>query len=107
MAYAAALSSLMYTLNQFLKPNQSLVYQSCTQQLVESLYQNLSAMQDFLEDTTKETKDIETLKIIEKRIRNVVDKAQDRVDSILESIILADREDKRGKRRVDPYMKNC
>ncbi|KAG5589779.1 hypothetical protein H5410_040293 [Solanum commersonii] len=54
-------------------------------------------MQDFLEDTTKETKAIETLKIIEKRIRNVVYKAQDRVDSILESIILADREDKRQK----------
>ncbi|KAG5575016.1 hypothetical protein H5410_055150 [Solanum commersonii] len=58
MAYAA-LSSLMYTLEQLFKPNQSFVCQSCTQQHVESLHQNLSALQDFLDDTTK---DIETLK---------------------------------------------
>ncbi|XP_049370951.1 putative late blight resistance protein homolog R1A-4 [Solanum verrucosum] len=94
MAYAA-ISSLMYTLNQLLKPNQSFVFLSSTQQHVESLYQNLSALQDFLDDTT--TKDIETLKVIEKRIRNVVYKAEDRIDSSLRSIILADREDKRQK----------
>ncbi|XP_049370800.1 putative late blight resistance protein homolog R1B-16 [Solanum verrucosum] len=91
MAYAA-LSSLMYTLEQ-LKPNQSLVCRNCTQQHVESLYQNLSTIQVFLNNTT--TKDIETLKVIEKRIRNVVYKAEDRVDSSLRRIIqLADREDK-------------
>ncbi|XP_049387435.1 putative late blight resistance protein homolog R1A-10 [Solanum stenotomum] len=94
MAYAA-LSSLMYTLEQLLKPNHSLVCRCCTQQHVESLYQNLSALQVFLDDTT--TKDIETLKIIEKKIRNVVYKAEDRVDSTLRNIILADREDKRQK----------
>ncbi|KAH0715997.1 hypothetical protein KY284_008902 [Solanum tuberosum] len=94
MAYAA-LSSLMYTLEQLLKPNHSLVCRSCTQQHLESLYQNLSALQVFLDDTT--TKDIETLKVIEKRIRNVVYKAEDRIDSSLRKIILADREDKRQK----------
>ncbi|XP_015160812.1 putative late blight resistance protein homolog R1B-16 isoform X2 [Solanum tuberosum] len=94
MAYAA-ISSLMYTLEQLLKPNHSLVCPSSTQQHVESLYQNLSALQDFLDDTT--TKDIETLKVIEKRIRNVVYKAEDRIDSSLRSIIVADHEDKRQK----------
>nr|QRG33146.1 Rpi-amr1b [Solanum americanum] len=94
MAYAA-ISSLMYTLEQLLKPNQSFVCQSCTQQHVESLYQNLSDLQLFLDDTT--TKDIETLKVIEKRIRDVVYKAEDRVDSTLRRIIVADREDKRQK----------
>ncbi|XP_015160027.1 disease resistance protein RPP13-like [Solanum tuberosum] len=93
MAYAA-LSSLMYTLEQLFKPNQSFVCRSSTQQHVESLHQNLSALQDFLDDTTK---DIETLKVVEKRIRNVVHKAEDRVDSSLRNIILADREDKRQK----------
>ncbi|XP_015160044.1 putative late blight resistance protein homolog R1B-17 isoform X1 [Solanum tuberosum] len=94
MAYAA-LSSLIYTLNQLLKPNQSLVCRCCTQEHLESLCQNLSALQDFLDNTT--TKDIGTLKVIEKRIRNVVYKAEDRVDSSLRSIILADHEDKRQK----------
>ncbi|KAH0777691.1 hypothetical protein KY290_009102 [Solanum tuberosum] len=94
MAYAA-ISSLIYTLNQLLKPNQSLVCRCCTQQHLQSLYQNLSALQDFLDNTT--TKDIETLKVIEKRIRNVVYKAEDRIDSSLRSIILADREHKRQK----------
>ncbi|KAK4708078.1 hypothetical protein R3W88_029003 [Solanum pinnatisectum] len=92
MAYAA-LSSLIYTLEQLFKPNQSFVCRSYKQH-VQSLYQNLSALQDLLDDTTK---DIETLKVIEKRIRNVVYKAEDRVDSSLRSIILADREDKRQK----------
>ncbi|KAH0747346.1 hypothetical protein KY285_009003 [Solanum tuberosum] len=96
MAYAA-LSSLMYTLEQLLKPNQSFVCQSCTQQHLQSIYQNLSALQVFLDNTTKEPKDIETPKVIEKRIRNVVYKAEDRVDSSLRRIILADREDKRQK----------
>ncbi|KAK4708057.1 hypothetical protein R3W88_028982 [Solanum pinnatisectum] len=94
MAYAA-ISSLIYTLNQLLKPNQSLVCPCCTQQHLQSLCQNLSALQDFLDDTT--TNDIETLKVVEKRIRNVVYKAEDRIDSTLRSIILADREDKRQK----------
>ncbi|TMW81043.1 hypothetical protein EJD97_012531, partial [Solanum chilense] len=85
MAYAA-LSSLMYTLEQLFKPNQSFVCRSCTQH-VESLQQNLPALQDFLDDTTK---DIETLKLIEKRIRDVIYKADDKVDSTLRSIILAD-----------------
>ncbi|XP_049387627.1 putative late blight resistance protein homolog R1B-12 [Solanum stenotomum] len=94
MAYAA-LSSLMYTLEQLLKPNQSFVCRCCTQQHLESLYQNLSALQDFLDNTT--TKDIETLKVVEKRIRNVVYKAEDRIDSSLRSIVLADREHKQQK----------
>ncbi|KAG5570511.1 hypothetical protein H5410_060277 [Solanum commersonii] len=93
MAYAA-LSSLMYTLKQLFKYNESLVCECCTQQHVESLCQNLSALQDFLDDTTK---DIETLKVVEKRIRNVVYKAEDRVDSSLRNILLADHEDKRQK----------
>ncbi|KAH0716152.1 hypothetical protein KY284_009057 [Solanum tuberosum] len=94
MAYAA-ISSLMYTLNQLLKPNQSFVCPCCTQQHLESLCQNLSALQDFLDETT--TKDIETLKVVEKRIRNVVYKAEDRIDSSLRSIIVEDREVKRQK----------
>ncbi|TMW88198.1 hypothetical protein EJD97_018924 [Solanum chilense] len=94
MAYAA-ISSLMHTLNQLLKPDQSLVCRSCIQQHLESLCQNLSALQDFLDDTT--TRDIQTLKVIEKRIRNVVYKAEDRVDSRLRRIILADCEHKRQK----------
>ncbi|KAH0714404.1 hypothetical protein KY284_007309 [Solanum tuberosum] len=94
MAYAA-ISSLIYTLNQLLKPNQSFVCPCCTQQHLESLCQNLSALQDFLDDTT--TKDIETLKVVEKRIRNVVYKAEDRIDSSLRSIIVEDREVKRQK----------
>nr|QRG33147.1 Rpi-amr1c [Solanum americanum] len=87
MAYAA-LSSLMYTLQQLLNPNQSLLCRSSTQQHLQSIYQNISAMQLFLDDTT--TKDIETLKVIEKRIRDVVYKAEDKVDSSLRNIILAD-----------------
>ncbi|KAH0745536.1 hypothetical protein KY285_007193 [Solanum tuberosum] len=90
MAFAA-LSSLMYTLEQLFKPNQSFVCQSSTQHL-QSLYQTLSAIQVFLGNTT--TKDTEILKVIEKRITNVVYKAKDRVDSTLRRIILADREDK-------------
>ena len=85
MAYAA-LSSLIYTLKQLFKPNESLFCQCCTQQHVESLQKNLSALQDFLDDTTK---DIETLKLIEKRIRDVICKAEDKVDSSLRNIILA------------------
>ncbi|KAH0775851.1 hypothetical protein KY290_007262 [Solanum tuberosum] len=94
MAYAA-ISSLIYTLNQLLKPNQSFICRCCIQQHLESLCQNLSALQHFLDNTT--TKDIETLKVIEKRIRNVVYKAEDRIDPSLRKIILADREDKRQK----------
>ncbi|TMW81899.1 hypothetical protein EJD97_007444, partial [Solanum chilense] len=92
MAYAA-LSSLMYTLEQLLKPNQYFVCQNCTQQHVESLYQNLFAIQVLLDNTT--TKDTETLKVIEKRIRDLVYKAEGRVDSSLRSIILADCTDNR------------
>ncbi|KAH0777693.1 hypothetical protein KY290_009104 [Solanum tuberosum] len=92
MAYAA-LSSLMYTLEQLFKPNQSFVCPCSTQQHVESLYQNLSALQLFLDNTT--TKDIETLKLVEKRIRDVIYKAEDKVDSSLRNIILADCGEKR------------
>ncbi|KAG5575038.1 hypothetical protein H5410_055172 [Solanum commersonii] len=92
MAYAA-LSSLMYTLEQLFKPNQSFVCRCCTQQHLQSLYQNLSALQRFLDNTT--TKDIETLKFIEKRIRDVIYKAEDKVDSSLRNIILADSTENR------------
>ncbi|KAJ8570235.1 hypothetical protein K7X08_006812 [Anisodus acutangulus] len=92
MTYAA-LSSLKHTLEQLLKPNQRLVCESYIQQHVESVYQSLCALQVFLEDTTKEAKDIEILKVIEKRIRDVVYKAEDRVDSSLRSVILADNGD--------------
>ncbi|KAH0714413.1 hypothetical protein KY284_007318 [Solanum tuberosum] len=85
MAYAA-LSSLMYTLEQLFKPNQSFVCPCSTQQHVQSLYENLSALQLFLDNTT--TNDIETLKVVEKRIRNVVYKAEEKVDSSLGIIIL-------------------
>ncbi|KAG5575034.1 hypothetical protein H5410_055168 [Solanum commersonii] len=98
MAYAA-LSSLLYTLEQLFKPNQSFICPSYTQH-VQSLYQNLSALQDLLDDTTK---DIETLKVIEKRIRNVVYQAEYRVDLSLRRIILADREDKRQKAYTSFY----
>ncbi|KAL3353394.1 hypothetical protein AABB24_018230 [Solanum stoloniferum] len=94
MAYAA-LSSLMYILEgTIFKSNQSFVCQSCTQQHLQSIYQNLTALQVFLDDTTN---DIEILKVIEKRIRNVVYKAEDKVDSSLRSVILTDRKDKRQK----------
>ncbi|KAH0713517.1 hypothetical protein KY289_009476 [Solanum tuberosum] len=92
MAYAA-LSSLMYTLEQLFKPNQYFVCPSYTQQHVQSLYQNLSALQLFLDNTT--TNDIETLKLVEKRIRDVIYKAEDKVDSSLRNIILADCGEKR------------
>ncbi|KAH0711632.1 hypothetical protein KY289_007591 [Solanum tuberosum] len=94
MAYAA-LSSLMYTLDQLLKPNQSFVCPCSTHHHLQSLYQNLSVLQVFLDNTTKETKDIETLKFIEKRIRDVIYKAEDKVDSSLRNIILADCTEKR------------
>ncbi|XP_060169916.1 putative late blight resistance protein homolog R1B-16 [Lycium barbarum] len=98
MAYAA-LSSLMYTLQRLLQPNTCLVCESLRfiqqqqQQHVESAYQSLSALQVFLENTTKEIKDTETLKVIEKRIRDVIYKVEDRVDSSLRIILLADTRD--------------
>ncbi|KAM3269718.1 hypothetical protein P3S67_030600 [Capsicum chacoense] len=46
-------------------------------------------LQVFLEDTIKETNDIETLKASEKRIKRVVYRAEDRVNSSLRDIILA------------------
>ncbi|KAG5610728.1 hypothetical protein H5410_022009, partial [Solanum commersonii] len=46
----------------------------------------------FLDDTTKKAKDIETLKVIEKRIRDVIYKAGDKVDSSIRIIVLADIE---------------
>ncbi|KAM3360073.1 hypothetical protein P3S68_019785 [Capsicum galapagoense] len=91
MAYAG-LSSLMYTLEQLVKPNQFLICGSCTQH-VESFYQSFCVLQVFLEDITKEAKDIETLKVIEGRIRDVIYKAEDKDDSSLRNIILADCED--------------
>ncbi|OIS95622.1 PREDICTED: putative late blight resistance protein homolog R1B-14 isoform X2 [Nicotiana attenuata] len=88
----AAMSSLMHTLEQLLQSKSPLIYRSCIQQqLVESAFQSLSALQVFLEDTSKEIKDIETLKIIEKRIRDIVYKAEERVDSTLRIIILEDQ----------------
>ncbi|XP_060214632.1 putative late blight resistance protein homolog R1B-17 isoform X4 [Lycium barbarum] len=97
MAYAA-LSSLRHTLQKLLQPNQQLVCGSCIEnQHVESAYQSLCALQVFLEDTTKEAKDIETVKILEKRITDVVYKAEDRVDSSLRSVILADNGDNRER----------
>ncbi|KAG5610691.1 hypothetical protein H5410_021972 [Solanum commersonii] len=49
-------------------------------------------MQVFLDDSTKEAQDIETLKVIEKRIRDVIYKAEDKVDASLRSIVLVDIE---------------
>ncbi|XP_009608887.1 putative late blight resistance protein homolog R1A-3 isoform X1 [Nicotiana tomentosiformis] len=97
MAYAA-LSSLMHTLQQLLQPNQRLVCGSCIpQQHIESTYQSLSALQVFLEEATKEAKDIETRKSLEKRIRDVVYKVEYRVDSRLRSVIVADCGDDRER----------
>ncbi|KAK4358403.1 hypothetical protein RND71_024013 [Anisodus tanguticus] len=96
MAYAA-LSSLMHTLQQLLQSKSPLICGSSLQQHVESVYQSLCALQVFLEYTTKEAKDIEILKVIEKRIRDVVYKAEDRVDSRLRSVILADNGDNRER----------
>ncbi|XP_070016766.1 putative disease resistance RPP13-like protein 2 isoform X3 [Nicotiana sylvestris] len=92
MSYAA-MSSLMHTLERLLQSKSPLIYRSCIQQQhVESALQSLSALQVFLEDTSKEIKDIETLKIIEKRIRDIVYKEEERVDSTLRIIILEDQQ---------------
>ncbi|PHT83550.1 hypothetical protein T459_11993 [Capsicum annuum] len=97
MAYAS-LSSLMHTREQLLQPNQRLVCASCIQPHVESAHQSLCSLQFFLEDTTKEIKDTETLKVLEKRIRDVIYKVEDKVDSSLRSIIiLADCREKRER----------
>ncbi|XP_015162724.1 disease resistance protein RPP13-like [Solanum tuberosum] len=97
MAYAC-ISSLMQTLQQLLQSKSSLICESPIQQKhVESSYQSLCALQVFLEDTTNEANDIENLKILEKKIKDVVYKAEDRVDSCLTNMILADNEDDRGK----------
>ncbi|KAJ8548218.1 hypothetical protein K7X08_030687 [Anisodus acutangulus] len=96
MAYAA-LSSLMHTLQQLLQSKSPLICGNSVQQHVESVYQSLCALQVFLEYTTKEAKDIEILKVIEKRIRDVVYKAEDRVDSRLRGVILADNGDNRER----------
>ncbi|XP_049405860.1 putative late blight resistance protein homolog R1A-10 [Solanum stenotomum] len=97
MAYAC-ISSLMQTLQQLLQSESSLICESPIQQKhVESSYQSLCSLQDFLEDTTNEANDIENLKILERKIKDVVYKAQDRVDSCLTNMILADNEDDREK----------
>lgn len=97
MAYAA-LSSLMHMLEQLLQPNQRLVCASCIQPHVESAHQSLWALQVFLVDITKEIKDTEIVKVFEKRIRDVIYKAEDRIDSSLRSIIiLADCGEKRER----------
>ncbi|KAH0671944.1 hypothetical protein KY284_023031 [Solanum tuberosum] len=97
MAYAC-ISSLMQTLQQLLQSKSSLICESPIQQKhVESSYQSLCALQVFLEDTTNEANDIENLKILEKKIKDVVYKAEDRVDSCLTNMILADNEDDRQK----------
>ncbi|XP_049414366.1 putative late blight resistance protein homolog R1B-16 [Solanum stenotomum] len=94
MAYAA-LSSLMHTLQQLLQSKSPLICTGNTsiQQHVESLYQDLCDLQVFLENTTMEVKDIEDVKVLEKRIKDVVYKAEDRIDSSLRSIILLDNGD--------------
>nr|XP_009777084.1 PREDICTED: putative late blight resistance protein homolog R1A-3 isoform X2 [Nicotiana sylvestris] len=97
MAYSA-LSSLMHTLQQLLQPNQRLVCGSCIpQQHVESTYQSLCALQVFLDEATEEAKDIETLKRLEKRLRDVVYKVEYRVDSRLRNVIVADCGDDRER----------
>ncbi|PHT29324.1 hypothetical protein CQW23_31077 [Capsicum baccatum] len=68
----------------------TLVPANCTEQRVTSAYQSLLALQVFLEDTIKETNDIKTLKALEKRIKRVVYRAEDRVYSSLRDIILAE-----------------
>ncbi|KAM3379819.1 hypothetical protein P3S68_012233 [Capsicum galapagoense] len=92
MAYAA-LSSLMHTLQKLLHSKSSLICgTSILQQHVESVYQSLCALQVFLEDTTNEVNDTENLKVLEKKIRDVVYKAEERIDSSFRRIItLADR----------------
>ncbi|CAN4124053.1 unnamed protein product [Withania somnifera] len=92
MAYAA-LSSLVHTLQKLLQSKSPLICGSSIQQHVESTYQSLCALQVFLEEATREAKDIENLKVLEKKIRDVAYKAEDRVDSSLRSIILADNGD--------------
>ncbi|KAM3266952.1 hypothetical protein P3L10_003947 [Capsicum annuum] len=92
MAYAA-LSSLMHTLQKLLHSKSSLICgTSIPQQHVESVYQSLCALQVFLEDTTNEVNDTENLKVLEKKIRDVVYKEEERIDSSFRRIItLADR----------------
>ncbi|TMW94673.1 hypothetical protein EJD97_009946 [Solanum chilense] len=94
MAYAA-LSSLMHTLQQLLQSKSPLICTGNTsiQQHVESLYQDLCDLQVFLENTTIEVKDIEDVKVLEEKIKDVVYKAEDRIDSSLRSIILLDNGD--------------
>ena len=97
MAYCC-ISSLMQTLKQLLQAKSPLICESCIQkQHVESSYQSLCTLQVFLEDTTNEANDIENLKILENKIKDVVYKAEDRVDSCLTNIILAQNEDDREK----------
>ncbi|KAL3332777.1 hypothetical protein AABB24_033038 [Solanum stoloniferum] len=93
MAYAA-LSSLMHTLQQLLQSKSPLICTGNTSiQYVESLYQDLCDLQVFLENTTMEVKDIDDVKVLEKKIKDVVYKAEDRIDSSLRSIILLDNGD--------------
>nr|XP_033509371.1 putative late blight resistance protein homolog R1A-10 isoform X2 [Nicotiana tomentosiformis] len=96
MAYAATYS-LMHTLEQLLQCKLLLIYRSCIQQHLESAFQSLSSLQVFLEYTSKEIKDIETLKTIEKRIRDIVYKAEERVDSALRRIIILVDQQKRER----------
>ncbi|XP_016456202.1 putative late blight resistance protein homolog R1B-16 [Nicotiana tabacum] len=96
MAYAATYS-LMHTLEQLLQCKSLLIYRSCIQQHLESAFQSLSSLQVFLEYTSKEIKDIETLKTIEKRIRDIVYKAEERVDSALRRIIILVDQQKRER----------
>uniref|UniRef100_K4DEQ2 Disease resistance N-terminal domain-containing protein n=1 Tax=Solanum lycopersicum TaxID=4081 RepID=K4DEQ2_SOLLC len=96
MAYCC-ISSLMQTLKQLLQAKSPLICESFIQQHVESSYQSLCTLQVFLEDTTNEANDIENLKILENKIKDVVYKAEDRVDSCLTNIILAQNEDDREK----------
>ncbi|KAM3303192.1 hypothetical protein P3S67_014222 [Capsicum chacoense] len=103
MAYAA-LSSLMHTLQQILQPETCLVCVRFIQQhLVESVYQILSALQVFLDNATEEIKDTETLNVLEKRIRDVIYKSEDRVNSSLRSIIILAEDNEVQERACEAF----
>ncbi|PHU03591.1 hypothetical protein BC332_28842 [Capsicum chinense] len=102
MAYAA-LSSLMHTLQQLLQPETCLVCVRFIQHLVESVYQILSALQVFLDNATEEIKDTETLNVLEKRIRYVIYKLEDCVDSSLRSIIILAEDNEVQERACEAF----
>ncbi|PHT33308.1 hypothetical protein CQW23_25108 [Capsicum baccatum] len=66
---------------------------------MQNLLIKVCDLQAFLEETSppKEANDMETLKVFEKKIRDVVYKVEDRVDISLRRIILADNGDNRER----------